>query len=77
MVINEDTGKGIKGGIMKLGFSQGSSVPVGPLFVFGEFAVEKLEAQKWERTEFLIGMKGFEDLGDVNKGLYEHGLWQT
>jgi hypothetical protein len=46
LVINEDTGKGIKGGIMKLGFSQGSSVPVGPLFVFGEFAVEKLEAQK-------------------------------
>ena len=45
-VINEDTGKGVEGGIMKLGFSQGSSVPVGPLFVFGEFAVEKLEAQK-------------------------------
>ncbi len=61
---------------MKLGFSQGSSVPVGPLFVFGEFTVEELEAQKWERTEFLIRMKGFENLGDVYKWLYEHGLRQ-
>ena len=46
LVINEDTCKGIEGSIMDLGFPQGSSIPVGSLLVFGEFAIEQFQTQK-------------------------------
>lgn len=52
---------------MNLCFSEGSSVPVGPLFIFGEFAVQEFHAQKGEGTELFIWIEGFEDLGDVHK----------